>query len=72
MVTPIIFLLAINYKKRNCSIFNNVRDTAHPKSTTFAKLFLRFCISKSIQERTFLQSLIQRKNTKLAGDLVRF
>ena len=34
-LTPIIFLLAINFKKKKFSIFNNLRDTEHPKSSTF-------------------------------------
>ena len=37
MVTPIIFLIAINCKKKKGSILNNLRDTDHPKSSTFAK-----------------------------------
>ena len=43
------FLASINYKKKTCSIFNNLRDTDHPKARLLQSIwwFLRFCISKS-------------------------
>ena len=44
MVTPTFVLLAINYKKKKCSIFDNLRDTAHPKSSTFAKQLTIFYV----------------------------
>ena len=37
MVTPVIFLLSINCKKKKCSILNTLRDTEHIKRLTFAK-----------------------------------
>ena len=45
MVTPIIFLLAINCKKKECSSFNSLRDTAHQKSKTFAKHLTIFTVT---------------------------
>ena len=54
MVTPIILLLAIKCK---CSIFNNFRDTAHSKRSTFAKhlTILKFLYLQEYQRQNIRQ-----------------
>ena len=70
MVTPAVFGLFIDYKKKKCFIFNNLWDTAHAKSLTFTKaidVFLRFCISKSIKDRSFFLFAIDRLSKNSRG-----
>ena len=40
------FLWTINYKKKKCSIFNDLWDRAHPKSSTFAKYLTIFYLQE--------------------------
>ena len=49
MVSPVIFLLSINYKKNTCFIFKTLRDTAHPKSSKFAKHLTIFKVFVSLR-----------------------
>ena len=63
MATPIIFLLAINCKKKKCFIFNILRDTAHSKSLTFAndyKVLVSPRVLK-IEKKYFLQLKANKK-----------
>ena len=47
MNTNFIIFISYQLQKEKCPIFNNLRDTAHPKSTK------DFFISKSIKDKTF-------------------
>ena len=35
---PYYFLISYQLKKEKCSIFNNLKDTAHPKDSTFESI----------------------------------
>ena len=68
MVTPTIFGLSIDCNKKKCSIFNNLRDTDPPKSSTVAKhlTIFTFLYIQSIKDRTFFL-FVSIDNQKIVG-----